>query len=120
MGWYEIPLEATDDQQFNISLEVNGGSVYLNMHLRYNTEGDFWHMDISKPDNGEMLISNVPMLTGEYPSADLLSQFQHLGIGSAIIVKATDDIKEDYPNFDQLGTDFVLFWGSGDVEDDAV
>lgn len=116
MAWYEIPLDPEDEQQFDIVVEVDGQSVFLNLHLRYNSEGDFWHMDVALQDTDEILISNVPLLTGEYPSADILAQFQHFGLGSAMIIKASDDIENDFPSFEEIGTDFILVWGSGDVE----
>ena len=114
MAWYKIPLDPEDEQRFDITLDIAGESVDLNLHLRYNSEGDFWSMDIAQASDGTMLISNMPLLTGEYPAADILGQFQHLGLGSSVVIKTTDETVLDYPNLESLGTDFVLMWGSGD------
>lgn len=114
MAWYEIPLDTTLDQQFSVTVEVGEENVPLILHLRYNTEGDFWHMDVINGDTEEMLVSNMPLLTGEYPAADILEQFDYIGIGQAIILKMSDGAVGDFPNIDNLGTDYVLFWGKGD------
>lgn len=114
MALYEIPLDTTPDQQFRITVDINGENVPLVMRLRYNTEGDFWHMDISDGITGEMRLSNVPLLTGQYPAANIMRQFKYMGLGDAVIVKTTDGAESDSPDFYNLGTDFVLVWGSVD------
>lgn len=112
MAWYEIPVDPYPDQQFSVNVVVDDENVALILRLRYNTEGDFWHMDVSDGNTGEMLISNAPLLTGEYPGADLMRQFEYVGLGSALVIKATDTADGDYPNQENLGTDYVLVWGS--------
>ena len=90
MGWQYIPLKPLPDQEFNVTVTANGENIPLILHLRFNTEGKFWHMDISNGRTGVMLLSNLPLLTGEYPAADRLAQFQHLGIGSMLVLKNTE------------------------------
>lgn len=114
MAWYEIPLDPNPDQQFNITVTVGEENVGLILHLRYNTEGEFWHMDVSDGSTEEMLLSNVPLLTGEYPAADILRQFEYIGIGQAIVLKVTDGASGDFPNLDNLGSDYILVWGKAD------
>lgn len=115
MAWHEIPLDTYPDQEFSITVEVNDMNIPLIMRLRYNTEGDFWHMDVSDGVTGEMLISNIPLVTGEYPAADILRQFEHIGIGQAVVLAVTDNTAGEIPGLSDLGTDFVLLWGSDDV-----
>ena len=116
MSWHEIPLDNTPDQEFHITVEANEKNIPLIMRLRYNTEGNFWHMDISDGNTGKMMISNVPLVTGQFPAADMMRQFQHMGIGSAIILNVTDKTAGNIPGMFDLGTDFILLWGSGDIE----
>ena len=111
MAWNEIPLDTTPDQEIHITVEVNKENIPLILRLRYNTEGEFWRMDVSDGTTAKMLVSNVPLLTGEYPAANLLRQFEHIGIGAAMIVKATEQTERDIPGISDLGTDFVLVWG---------
>lgn len=115
MAWHEIPLDTAPDQEFRVTVGVADDNIPLVIRLRYNTEGDFWHMDVSNDSTSEMLIANVPLVTGEYPAADLLRQFQHLGLGAAVILPITDKTLGDRPGLSDLGTDFVLIWGSEDV-----
>lgn len=114
MAWHVIPLDTTPDQEFYVSVDVNGRNVYLYLHIRYNTEGNFWKMDVSDGTTREMLISGVPLVTGLRPSADLMKQFHHFGIGSALIVPNTNASEYDIPGFFDLGTDFLLVWGDRD------
>ena len=67
MSWHVIPLDTTPDQEFFVSVDVGGRNVYLLLHLRYNTEGRFWKMDVSDGTTREMLISGVPLVTGLAP-----------------------------------------------------
>lgn len=115
MAWHEIPLDAAPDQEFRVTVGVSDENIPLVIRLRYNTEGEFWHMDITDGNTSEMLISNVPLVTGEYPAADLLRQLQYLGLGTAIILPMTDKTASDRPGRFDLGTDFILVWGSEDV-----
>jgi len=114
MAWYLIPLDAIPNQEISVTVEVGEENVALILNLRYNTEGEFWKIDISDGNTGNMLISGVPLLTGEYPSADILRQFKYVGIGSALIVRLSDGARGDFPDIDNLGTDYVLVWGKGD------
>ena len=114
MSWQYIPLRPIPDQEFSVTVTVNEENIPIILHLRYNTEGEFWRMDIMNGRTGEMLISNVPLVTGEYPAADRLAQFRHLGIGSVLVLKNTEETVADIPGLDDLGTDFLLIWGSMD------
>ena len=78
---------------------------------RYNSESEYWVISVADTVTSEMLIANIPLLAGIYPSANLLEQWEHLRIGSAIIVKINPDNTDDAPNANNLGIDFVLVWG---------
>ena len=114
MAWQYIPLTPFYDQEFSVTVNVNGENIPLIMHLRFNTEGEFWRMDISDGRTGKMLISGVPLVTGAYPAADRLAQFQHLGIGSMLVLKNSEMTEADLPGYEDLGTDFLLIWGAVD------
>ena len=107
---YKIPLTNDPNQTFSITLPVNGVNRNLVISLNYNVFADYWTMCIKEKVTGKILIDSLPLTTGEYPSADLLGQFEYLGIGTAIIIKngVTDS---DYPNNTNLATQFTLVWG---------
>lgn len=112
--WQYIPLQPIPDQEFSVNVTVDGKNIPLLLHLRFNTEGEFWHMDIMDGRSGAMLISNQPLVTGAYPAADRLAQFRYMGLGSVLILKNTKETAADIPGLDDLGTDFLLIWGSMD------
>lgn len=114
MAWQYIPLSPIPDQEFSVTVKANGKNIPLILHLRFNTEGEFWHVDISDGRTGKMLLSNQPLVTGEYPAADRLGQFRHLGIGSMLVLKNTNETEADIPGLEDLGTDFLLIWGAID------
>ena len=115
MAYHIIPLDTTPDQQFNVTVEAGGENIPLILRLRYNTEGEFWHMDVSDGRSGEALIANVPLVTGKYPAANLLRQAAHLGLGAAVILPVSEVTRGDIPDLSNLGTDFALCWGSEDL-----
>ena len=115
--WNIVPLDTYPNRIIHVTVKTQGGvNKQLILHLRYNTEGQFWRMDVSDSKN-RMLISGVPLLTGEYPAADILKQFDYLGIGSAVVCRVTDDQAADIPDLTNLGADFVLLWGYGDIDE---
>ena len=116
MSYHVIPLDTTPNQEFHITLEVNGENVPFIMRLRFNTEGLFWKIDVADGRTGELKICGLPLVTGDYPAADLMRQFQYMGLGSAAVVPVTDKTAGNIPGIYDLGTDFVLIWGSGDLE----
>ena len=113
MAWYTIPLDSSPEQEIDITLDRGDEAIDLTLHLTYNTEYDFWRMDISRQEDDERLITGLPPLSGEYPAADLMGQFQHFGIGTFVVMKMSNDVISDYPDLDGLGTEFVLFWSDG-------
>jgi hypothetical protein len=105
-----VTLSNSPRQQFPVNLTVNGEQLQLNLVIAYNEVSQYWVMSISDIDNNP-LITDVPLLTGEYPSANLLNQYQYMLIGSAYIFDVGSIIDDDYPNSQELGIQFVLVWG---------
>jgi hypothetical protein len=79
--------------------------------LRYNSEAQYWIMSVADAISGQMLIKDLVLLAGVYPSANILEQFEHLRIGAAVVVKINPDNTSFAPNADNLGVDFALAWG---------
>jgi hypothetical protein len=105
-----IPLTANPDQTLTCTLPVDNKNITLNLRFRYNTIGEYWWMSATDAITSKMLIDGVPLVTGEYPAADLLEQYAYLGIGSAVIVPVGSPLI-DRPTDANLGTEFVLLWG---------
>lgn len=105
-----IPLTTDPNQNFTCTVPVDAQNITLFFVFRYNTEAQYWFMSVSNATTGQILLDSIPLLTGEYPSADLLGQYTYLGIGSATIVK-TGTLPGDTPNDTNLGSEYVLVWG---------
>jgi hypothetical protein len=90
---------------------VDGRNLPLILTFRYNSEADYWIISITDDISGVMLIDSLPLISGIYPSANMLAQYAFLGIGSIFIVKVNPDNPDVAPNTFNLGKDFQLVWG---------
>lgn len=100
MAVFEIPLSPTP-QSFSINL---AGVVYnLNFAYRDAPEAG-WLLDIADA-NGVSLVAGIPLVTG----ADLLAQYEYLGIGGVLYV-LSDDNAADVPTFTNLGVTSHLYF----------
>jgi hypothetical protein len=109
MAYKIVPLTTDPNQKLSITLPVNGINLTLNLTINYNSAANYWVMTIADK-TGTVILDSVPLLTGKYPAADILGQYQYLGIGSAFVVNASNT-SLDIPNDTSLGTDFLLVWG---------
>ena len=104
-----IPLTTAPNQTFTAVLNVNNAILRLNLTIRYNEMATYWVMTIADQNNN-VLLDSIPLLTGTWPAANILQQYQYLNIGSAYVINAGSQTLYDYPNITDLGTDFVLVW----------
>lgn len=107
-NFYIIPLDNSPNHRFTCLVPVDNKNLYLEFFLHWNNIAEYWCMDISD-NNNNMLVSNIPLIRGEYPSANLLEQYQFLGIGTSGIVPI--GIIPGEPNSENLGKQFYLVWG---------
>lgn len=105
-----VPLDNSPNQTFQCTLAVDGKNITLGFYVRYNEQSLCWIMTVIDPATGNIILDQIPLITGNYPSGNLLEQYTYLGIGSASILKMSD-IQVENPNDTNLGTDFVLYWG---------
>ncbi|GAB6170544.1 hypothetical protein JCM15765_03970 [Paradesulfitobacterium aromaticivorans] len=110
MGYVVIPLTNEPNQNFITTIPVDGKNITLKLRIRFNSAGNYWMMSITDPKTGSLILDGIPLLSGEYPAADLLGQYKYLGLGSAAIVNAGNS-SMDSPDSTNLGTDFLLVWG---------
>lgn len=105
-----IPLTSQPNQSFQVALNVNGATLRLNLNISYNEMANYWIMQI-QDSNGNILVDNIPLITGDFPAANILDPYQYLQIGSAYVINVSNSDINDYPNAIDLGTDFILVWG---------
>lgn len=104
-----IPLDNSPNQVFQVPLNLDGKVKVLVLILRYNEIAQYWVATI-KDNHGLLIVDSIPLITGVFPSANILSQFAYLSIGSMYLVNASNVGSPDYPNNSDLGTDYVLVW----------
>lgn len=104
---YMIPFSSAPNHRFRCMVPVDGENLFLEYFLHYNQVAGYWVLDISD-DDGNSLVSSLPLITGQYPAANLLEQYEFLGIGSAAVVPI--GIAEGEPGADNLGKSFVVVW----------
>jgi hypothetical protein len=90
---------------------VDGKNLSLRFSLKFNTEAGYWILSLTDDVSGEVLIDSLPLISGVYPSANLLDQYNFLKIGSAVMVKTNPDNPAVMPDGYNLGTEFQLVWG---------
>jgi hypothetical protein len=105
-----IPLTSNPNQRFQVVLNVNNSILRLNIAVRYNEMAGYWVLTISDA-NDNIIVDSIPMLTGTWPAANLLKQYQYLKIGSIYIINNTNNPTSDYPGAANLGTEFIMIWG---------
>ena len=103
-----IPLNPSLTQGFSVQLTVNAQPLTLNFSLAYSVMAGVWQMAVADV-NGNVLVASIPLITGLYPGANLLAQYQYLQIGSAYLLN-TGNAPVDYPGTNNLGQ-FSLLWG---------
>ncbi len=103
-----IPLTLSPNQTFSAQLTVNFQPLTLNFSLSYSAMAGYWQLGVSDVNNN-LLVASIPLITGQYPAANLLAQYQYLNIGSAYLLN-TGSAESDYPTANNL-TQFSLLWG---------
>ncbi|MHB1865554.1 MAG: phage baseplate plug family protein [Candidatus Saccharimonadales bacterium] len=120
MSQVVLPITAGTNQTFTSTLPVNGGNVTLTFTFTWNAQGGYWWATITDA-GGDLLLDGVPVTTGRYPAANILRQYQYLGIGSAYLVPNSATLP-DNPDFTDLGTSttagsqtFSLIWSDSSL-----
>jgi hypothetical protein len=113
-----IPLSSSPGQQLSVTLQVDGSPLTLNLEFDYNEVAGYWVMQVSDSTNN-LIVSDIPLLTGNNPACNILGQFAYLGIGSAYVINQSGTPASDYPNSQNLGSSFVLIWGDTPITDGA-
>lgn len=104
-----VPLSSQPQQLFKVQLQVDGNPLTLILEINWSYMAGYWTITISDAGNN-LLLDSIPLITGWYPAANILGQWQYLNIGSAYILNLGNSTS-DYPGIDDLGTNWALLWG---------
>lgn len=102
MTTYEIPTQPRN-QSFRISLN----DVEYQVIQRWNASINAWVINVNMTD-GSPLVHGIALVTG----VDLLSQFEHLGLGGAIVVQSDTSV-DAVPDYETLGSTGHLYFVTG-------
>lgn len=105
----------TDDanQLDRVVLDIDGENTVLFIKLRWHRKIQKWMMSIFDEEN-KPKVRNVPLVSSvDYPSANLLRQFDYLGIGVASVLPSINDPTTLIPSISNLGAnkEWGLVWG---------
>jgi hypothetical protein len=105
-----VNIPAVTSNSFPVTLQVDGASLTLNLYLRFNRIAGYWVMDVLSEQQVELLVS-IPLLTGDYPAANILMPYGYLKIGSAYVIKIASTA-DDWPGaLDFANGNHQLWWG---------
>jgi hypothetical protein len=108
---YIIPTDSKPNQNLRCVIPIDGKNLALRLTLTFNTIAEYWVMSVADDISNEILVDSLPLIAGEFPSANILGQYGFLRIGSCVMVKLNPDNPNVIPNGNNLGTEFALVWG---------
>lgn len=115
MNISKIPLNPLPNQTLKVEINLDDEKKSFYLFFSYKEICGYWVMDILDNFKNKQL-SNVPLITGGgmLEAGNLLKQFGYKELGSALVykVKNTNSI---YPNSEDLGINFELYWGDTDT-----
>ena len=105
-----IPLTNDPNQEFQLTLQVDGENVVYKFNVSWNAIGGYWVMTLTDVASGEILLDSIPLVCGGDSSANILQQYDSLQIGTAYLVSLVTEPTSNSPNDTNLGTEFALMW----------
>jgi hypothetical protein len=105
-----IPLSTDPNQTFVVPLNIDNSVKDQLLTLRYNEIAGYWVMTLYDV-NGNIILDSVALVTGNAPAGNILGQYAYMGLGSAYVVNASSVGVPNFPNSQDLGSDYVLIWG---------
>lgn len=113
MNYQTVPLTTALNQTMQLNLTVDGNPLTLNIAVNWSVSAGQWLISIADAANN-LLISNIPLVTGVYPAANILSQYGYMRIGSLWLLATGQNAlgtPTAAPTADNLTTAFTLLWG---------
>jgi hypothetical protein len=104
-----IRILSSNNQSMDVNLSVDGATLTLTLNFIFSEMANYWVMSVYD-STGTLLLDSIPMVTGYYPSNNILASYVYLKIGSAYLVNISNT-GEDRPSQGTLSTDWQLIWG---------
>ena len=91
----------TQPKAQKFSVQLNGVTYKVSLVWRVDT----WYADIADAQ-GNFIIAGMPLVTG----ADLLAQYEHLGLGGMLQVASIGPNPDLMPTYDGMGSVSQIYW----------
>ncbi len=104
-----LQIDSTPNQSFQAVLTIDGVNRTFSFNIHFNEIAEYWVMKIMDPSTDEILLDSIPLVTGNDPVVNILSQYAYMEIGSLYLINIGGTFAD--PTIDNLGTSFVLLWG---------
>ena len=109
-----IPLNNSPNQSLQVALATFSGSLTLNLQVSFNEVGQFWVMSIYD-QSFNPVVSDVPLLTGYWPAANILGPWSYANIGGAYVINQSGGAG-DWPGANGWGSGgYLLLWDASMV-----
>lgn len=105
----QLPITNQPNQTFNCIIPLANRNINLGFYVSWNDYAQYWQMTISDFLTKQQLLTNFPLITGNFPVQNFLRPFQYLGIGSAYIVPLKSAVNP-WPQLNDWGNNFILLW----------
>lgn len=106
----QIPLTDDPNQEFQVTLEINGVNRPFKFLYVWNEIAGYWVFTMTDLDKGEIVLDSIPLVSGEDASYNILRKLGYLLIGTAYLVPAVAEPTTDYPVTNNLEEEFALIW----------
>ena len=112
MTLFEVKLNSSPNQSSIIQIPIDGVNRVFKVDIIYREICGYWTMTITDWKTKEVILSNIPFVTGKFleGAGNSLQQFAYKRIGKFGICRTTNDNDTDYPNNQNVSTQFTLFW----------
>lgn len=111
MAIYKVNLRDLANQNFLLNIVLFGQSRVFNINLSYREICNYWTMTIIDWNTKEVMLRNVPMVTGKKlnGAGNCLYQFEYKKLGKFGLARNTEETT-DNPTDKNIHTNFSLFW----------
>ena len=109
---YKIKLTNSPNQSSILQVQIDGVARVFKIELSYREICGYWTMNLIDWKTKKEILANIPFVTGKYlqGAGNFLSQFAYKGLGEFGICRTTKENTTDYPNDQNINTEFAFYW----------
>lgn len=105
----QIPVTNQPNQKFKVAIPLADTNISIGFFIYWNRIAGYWQVTLTDALTNTELINGLPLLTGNYPVANVLRQQEYFGIGQMFVVPISSNAP-DHPGLEDWGVNFALMW----------